>query len=274
MTSVDDANHVCFGPQALPRALVLTFDNLGEASELERGTWEPSAALGRHPSVLTALPRLLDELDALRLTATFFVEALNCELYPDALCEISGRGHELGVHGWRHEPWAELSPRRERGLLLDACHAFSSLGLQARAFRPPGGEPTGHTATLLRELGYDWWSPHGERWVREDGLATMPFDWRLVDAYLLMERFEKLRVAHGERRAPLAPDAATKRLAAELAGGAGAQTLILHPFLMTDTAWWEGARRVLADVAELRRAGRAWTVPGRELAGWLAENGG
>lgn len=273
MTPVDDANHLGFGPQALPRALVLTFDNLGEASELERGSWDPSRTLGRHPSVLTALPRLLDELDALRLTATFFVEALNCELYPDALREIAGRGHELGVHGWRHEPWAELSPARERGLLLDASHAFSSLGLRARAFRPPGGEPTGRTATLLRELGYHWWSPHGERWGREDGLATIPFDWRLVDAYLLMEHFDELRATHGEGRAPLAPDAATERLAAELAGGAGVQTLILHPFLMTDTAWWEGARRVLSAVAELGHAGRAWTVPGRELAGWLAENG-
>jgi peptidoglycan/xylan/chitin deacetylase (PgdA/CDA1 family) len=273
MTSVDDANRVCFGPPALPRALVLTFDNLGEASELERGTWDPSAALGRHPSVLTVLPRLLDELDALRLTATFFVEAVNCELYPDALREIAGRGHELGVHGWRHESWAQLSPGRERELLLDARHAFSSVGLRARAFRPPGGEPTGQTATLLRELGYEWWSPHGEGWGREDGLATLPFEWRLVDAYLLMERFDELRAAHGERRAPLAPAAATERLAAELVDGAGVQTLILHPFLMIDPAWWAGARRVLVEVAELRDSGRAWTVPGRELAAWLAEDG-
>jgi peptidoglycan/xylan/chitin deacetylase (PgdA/CDA1 family) len=274
MTAVDDASHRRFGPQALPRALVLTFDNLGEASELERGTWDPNAALGRHPSVLTALPRLLDELDGLRLTATFFVEAINCELYPDALREIAGRGHEVGVHGWRHEPWAELSPRRERGLLLDAGHAFASLGLRARAFRPPGGEPTSHTETLLRELGYHWWSPHGGRWAREDGLTTLPFDWRLVDAYLLMARFDELRASHGERRAPLPPEAATERLATELVDGAGVQTLILHPFLMTNPAWQEGARRLLADVAGLRDAGRAWTGPGRELVGWLAENGG
>ena len=65
--------------------VVLTFDNLGEASELERGTWPPDEPLGRHPSVLTALPRLLSELDVLGLRATFFVEAINCELYPDAL---------------------------------------------------------------------------------------------------------------------------------------------------------------------------------------------
>ncbi|MBV9681103.1 MAG: polysaccharide deacetylase family protein, partial [Solirubrobacterales bacterium] len=89
-----------FGPDRLPSALVLTFDNLGEASALERGTQPPDVPLGRDPSVLEALPRLLDELQRHRLTATFFVEAINCELYPDAVREIAARGHEIGHHGW------------------------------------------------------------------------------------------------------------------------------------------------------------------------------
>ncbi|MBV9335905.1 MAG: hypothetical protein JO243_08420, partial [Solirubrobacterales bacterium] len=72
-----------FGPDRLPSALVVTFDNLGEASALERGTQPPDMPLGRDSSVLEALPWLLDELDRHRLTATFFVEAINCELYPD-----------------------------------------------------------------------------------------------------------------------------------------------------------------------------------------------
>ena len=62
--------------------IALTFDNLGEAADLERGLWPDDAPLGRHPSVTVALPRLLDELADLDLRATFCVEALNCELYP------------------------------------------------------------------------------------------------------------------------------------------------------------------------------------------------
>ncbi len=119
---------------------MLTFDNLGEASEMERGTWD--GPIGQHESVKVALPRLLDELDALGLEATFFVEGLNCELYPDALAGIVARGHELGVHGWRHETWAKLDAEHERELLTRAAGAFASRGLEARAFRPPGGEPT------------------------------------------------------------------------------------------------------------------------------------
>ena len=102
------------GTREMSDRVVLTFDNLGEASELERGTWPADEPLGRHPSVTEALPRLLDELDAHGLTATFFVEGINCELYPDAVREIAARGHEVGVHGWRHETWGSWRPPRAR----------------------------------------------------------------------------------------------------------------------------------------------------------------
>jgi peptidoglycan/xylan/chitin deacetylase (PgdA/CDA1 family) len=251
------------------RAIVLTFDNLGEASALERGTWDQQAPLGRDPSVTTVLPRLLDALDGLGMAATFFVEALNCELYPRALREIAGRGHELGVHGWRHEAWSRLSSVQERELLARAGRAFASLGLRPQAFRPPGGKPTAATEALLRELGYRWWSPVGEGTRHGDGLAAIPFDWELVDAYHLMRRFGELRVQRGDGRAPLRPREAAQRLTGGLAERQGTQTVIFHPFLMVDEAWWDGTRRVLARIAELGREGRVWTGPGGELAASL-----
>ncbi len=269
----DGGRHTVFGPQHRPRAIVLSFDNLGEASELQRGTWDRQVQVGHHPSVTVALPRLLDELDALGLVATFFVEALNCNLYPKALGEIAARGHELGVHGWRHEPWARLSATRELDLLLRAGRAFSSLGLKAQAFRPPGGEPTAVTEALLRELGYCWWSPLGDSLERRDGLAVIPFDWELVDAYHLVDHFGELRVRRGDSRAPLGEHVVAERLLSDLAHGVGAQTVILHPFLMLDRRWWESARHILVLIAELGRTGQAWTVPGGELAAWLRDAG-
>lgn len=254
-----------FGPQAGARAIVLSFDNLGEASELERGTWDHRTPLGQHESVTVALPRLLDELHALGLVATFFVEALNCELYPQALLEIVDRGHELGVHGWRHEPWAQLSPERERSLMLRAGRAFRSLGLHAHAFRPPGGEPTVATWPLLRELGYRWWSPADGSEGRGARPVTIPFDWELVDAYHLMERFAQARARRKDSRAPLRPPVVAERLCVDLATASGTQVLILHPFLMVDSLWWDGVRRVLALIAQLSRERQAWTGPGGEL---------
>jgi peptidoglycan/xylan/chitin deacetylase (PgdA/CDA1 family) len=258
-----------FGPDRLARALVLTFDNLGEASELERGTWPPEKPLGRDPSVTRALPRLLDELDVHGLEATFFVEAINCELYPDALREIAARGHELGVHGWRHEPWAGLPAGREHRLLERAREAVAGLGLVARAFRPPGGVLTERSEALLRELGYAWCSPAGGAATVKDGLAFVPFDWELVDAYHLMERFGELRGRRGDDIAPMPAADLTARLARTLAGGGGIQTLILHPFLMLDEQWFDGVRVLLALIAGLASEGRVWVVSGGRFAAWL-----
>jgi peptidoglycan/xylan/chitin deacetylase (PgdA/CDA1 family) len=218
----------------------LTFDNLGEASELERGTWPEGEPLGRHPSVTEALPRLLSELEVHGLMATFFVEGVNCELYPDAIREIAARGHELGVHGWRHEDWAQLPPDRERELLVRSGDAFRELGVAPSGFRPPGGSVTAQTAALLRELGYTWWSRAAPA-APVPGLDDLTFDWDLVDAYWLMERFADQRRGRGDPSGPLAPSALGERLARAAPG----DVLVLHPFLMLDEAWWEQVRRLL-----------------------------
>src|SRR5581483_1650633 len=149
------------GPQSQTSTLVLTFDNLGEASALERGELPADARLGHDPSVTKALPWLLDQLDRHGLIATFFVEAINCELYPDALGEIVAGGHEIGHHGWAHETWRDLSPQNERDALARGLDAFAKLGLRPRGFRPPGGGLTEHTPELLRDHGFEWCSPEG-----------------------------------------------------------------------------------------------------------------
>jgi peptidoglycan/xylan/chitin deacetylase (PgdA/CDA1 family) len=263
---------VRFGPDRLASALVLTFDNLGEASELERGAWPEGVALGCHPSVTTVLPRLLDALDVHGLPATFCVEAINCELYPDALLAIAQRGHELADHGWRHESWGQLSVVQERDALKRGMRAFRTLGLDVRGFRPPGGELTDSSSELLREAGLRWCSPAGGASEVRDGLAYVPFDWRLVDAYHLMERFAGLRERHGDPAAVLTPELLADRLARELEAlpiRGGQRTLILHPFLMLDPAWFAGVERLLGLIGELAQRRHSWVVSGGRFADWL-----
>ena len=244
-------------PPAAP-TVVLTFDNLGEAAELERGTWPADRPLGQHPSVTKALPRLLSELDNLGLRATFFIEAINCELNPDAVRSIAEHGHEIGIHGWRHESWEGLEPERERMVLERSRAAFADLGVDARAFRPPGGAINAATPSLLKESGCRWASPLGTRThVDEDGFGWVPFQWDLVDAYFLMERFGSLRAEHGDPESPLAPAATAERLRAGLDHRKEPRTLILHPFLLADDALVERGSHVAA------RAGR----PSAERAG-------
>lgn len=249
--------------------LALTFDNLGEATQLERGSWPADRPLRRHASVTDVLPRLLDLLDELALQATFFVEAINAQLYPDALREIAARGHELGHHGWRHERWDALEPAGEERALVRGRAAFDALGLDVRGFRPPGGVLNDGSCALLRRHGFTWCSPAGDDapGVR-DGVAVVPFRWPLVDAYHVLDGFEALRRARGDPPAPL--DAATlqARLIAELeahaARGAAAPPacLILHPFVGQDAARFAAQRAVLEAVVELAID----ASPGREIA--------
>jgi peptidoglycan/xylan/chitin deacetylase (PgdA/CDA1 family) len=261
-----------FGPDALPSALVLTIDNLGEASALERGTRPAEAPVGNDPSVTEALPWLLDELDARELRATFFVEAINCELYPDAVSGIASRGHELGLHGWRHETWTSLSAVEEREVLARTTGAFGALGLRPRGFRPPGGELNARSPALLREAGVQWCSPAGGGAGIRHGLAYVPFDWRFVDAYHLMDAFAALRTAHADPEAAVAPGVLADRLEEELGDLAVAgvrRTLILHPFLMLDEAWSDGVARLLDFIRALVRERRTWAVRGGTYADWL-----
>jgi len=245
---------------------VLTFDNLGEASALERG--EQPVAPGRDPSVTKALPWLLDQLDQHGLIATFFVEAINCELYPDAVQEIVAGGHELGHHGFSHETWRDLSPQEERESLARGLDAFAKLGVRPIGFRPPGGELTEHTPELLREYGFEWCSPEGDGTELRDGLVYVPFDWDLVDAYHLMESFGALRASRGDPEKRRTAAELADWLAHRLAAG-GNQTLIMHPFLMLDDAWAAGAAEVLSVVAELAQDGLTSVVPGGVFAASL-----
>ena len=265
-----------FGPAELPSALVVTIDNLGEARALERGTQPADAPVGEDPSVTLALPWLLDRLESEGLTATFFVEAINCELYPDAVREIATRGHELGLHGWRHEEWASLSGEEERDVLTRSIRAFSELGLEATGFRPPGGELNSRSPALLREAGVRWCSPAGGSAGVRRGLAYVPFTWSFVDAYHLMDSFDRLRASRGDPEPALDPTVLADELEEELqdlAATGGLRTLVLHPFLMLDTAWADGVARLFAFMAELARERRTWVVAGGAFADWLMSAG-
>jgi len=231
-------------------AITLTFDNLGEATALQRGTWTGATALGADPSVTVALPRLLHELDRHGLTATFFVEAINCGLNPAAVREIAARGHELGLHGWRHEAWSELDPEHERELLRRGVEAFAALGVAPRGFRPPGGVGAPGDPGALAAHGIGWWSPAAG--ADPGPLRAVPFEWDDVDAYLLMESFAGLRARRGEPAAALDPAAAGARLRERISSASAPRMLVLHPFLMLDGAWWGEVRDLLELVAARR----------------------
>jgi peptidoglycan/xylan/chitin deacetylase (PgdA/CDA1 family) len=261
-----------WGDDARPAAVSVTFDNLGEASALERGQWPHDEPLGRDPSVTRALPRVLGLLSELELPATFFVEGLNTQLYPEALGSISAAGHEVAYHGWRHEHWAELSPARERELLELGSGAFERLGLRPVGFRPPGGALTPQSSSVLTDLGFAYCSPAGDTVSARDGLVLLPFRWELIDAFHYLPHFAQRR-----RAAVGAPDVLPPAALRATAGAALHDavrrgeflSLLFHPFLADAGDRLEAMRAVLTDLRALVDAGRVWCAPLREIATWI-----
>ena len=252
--------------RALRSAVLLTFDNLGEAADLERELTPPTE-VGDHPSVTVGLPAVLELLDRLDLRATFFVEGINAGLYPDAVRAIAAAGHEVGVHAWRHERWSELDPDEQTALLERSIHAFAQLDIEVDGFRPPGGELGPQTLPVLAAHGVRWCSPVGASPGRAEGVAILPFHWPLVDAYHRMEAFADLRRQLGDPPEPLSPRPTADALIEGLAAADdGPTVLILHPFLMVGEAERAEAERVLRWLAEQVAAGERWVATGRELA--------
>jgi len=208
---------------------VITFDNLGEVADLQRGRWPADAPLGRHASVTRTLPRILELLGGTGVRATFFVEGLNAELYPDALREIDAAGHEVAYHGWQHERWTDLDPGAERESLERGMRALDALDLRPVGFRPPGGELTAATPGLLRELGFTYVSPEADVAEPLDGLAVRPFRWPLVDALYFLPHFADLRERYLGTRDEQPPERLRSAIAA-----AHDEILVFHPFLLDD----------------------------------------
>jgi peptidoglycan/xylan/chitin deacetylase (PgdA/CDA1 family) len=262
--------------QEPPGAISITFDNLGEAAQLELGMWPDDVAQGEHFTVTEVLPRLLELLSTLELRATFFVEGLNALTYPDALRSIAAHGHELALHAWRHEGWAGLDAEREAALLDRAQGAMADIDLSPVGFRPPGGLMTPLTLELLRSRGFRYVSPAGQREGVSDGVAVLPFRWSLVDAFYYMPHFSGLRQHEGFPEQPLPASRMGEAMSQAVRTrehDAGHVTLLFHPFSLAFTGeeGWATMSDVLSLLSQQAASGCAKPMRMDEAAGALLE---
>jgi len=172
---------VAIGGHFIPSALVL-----GQWSSMETlgslVAWRvPGADSGRvavtfddGPDPLWT-PRVLDRLDELGWkergwSATFFV--IGSRISPgspeaDLVEEIQARGHEVGLHGFRHERHFFHLPPWVREDLSRGCEVLEDLGCTPRFFRPPYGIVS--AATLLEakrhQMSVVLWSAWGREWT-------------------------------------------------------------------------------------------------------------
>ncbi|HEY2767512.1 MAG TPA: polysaccharide deacetylase family protein [Solirubrobacteraceae bacterium] len=256
-------------PGGARAAVSITIDNLGEAAEIELGLRDPDAVPGGHYSVTTALPIVLATLADAGLSATFFVEGVNAEIYPQALHEIGAAGHELGYHAWCHEDWASLDEAAEIANLDRGLAAMRALGIDVLGMRPPGGRLTEKTLGLLAGRGLRYCSPAGSA-AGIDQVAVVPFAWPAVDAFHILPAFAPLRKRLTGDGEPGGPDAVRAALLESveraLDGGAHA-TLVLHTWLIELAR--DAVHDVLARVGEAAEAGELWVAPCYEAVAWM-----
>jgi peptidoglycan/xylan/chitin deacetylase (PgdA/CDA1 family) len=137
------------------------------------------------------IPRMLDLLDDHGVKSTFFVVGMNAVNHPDVLAEIASRGHELAVHGWKHEKISDLPKEEERERISRTRDAIE----EASGFRPvgnrtAGGELSPNTHDILSEEGFVYDSSmRGSDlpYILENGLVVVPSYYEMDDFHLFAD---------------------------------------------------------------------------------------
>lgn len=255
-------------PNGAKAAISFTMDNLGEAQDVNTGTW--TAPIGTHPSVTDQLPRMLSLLSKHDIKATYFVESWSLGVYPTAVRDLLARGHEVAWHGYQHERFHTFSEADELANFQKSFKAAEEFGIKYEGLRPPGGTINDRTWGLLRERGVKYVSPLGDLGVK-NGIVVLPFDWRAVDAFYYMEKFDSIRTSHGEQAGVMSPHAFEEYLLTaiqETVESGGYMSILFHPFLQTSEEKLAVMDRILARLAS---DSSVWCARCKDVAVWVAE---
>ena len=161
-----------------------------------------SAALSRGEfDTRVAVPRLIELFADLGAPATFFVPGHTAICFPDEVRAITAAGHEVGHHGFLHEPPAEVTPKEEETALDRGLEALDAvLGVRPTGYRAPLWRPSDRTIGLLEDRGFTYDSslmatdvlPYyarvgdevtadGARWGPTSSIVEVPGSWTFDD---------------------------------------------------------------------------------------------
>jgi peptidoglycan/xylan/chitin deacetylase (PgdA/CDA1 family) len=113
-------------------------------------------------------PYILDLLRDRGATATFFVLTDRVSRHPELVRRIVAEGHEIGLHGDRHDRLTLISSVEVRRRISASKDLLESVaGRPVRFFRPPFGAQSLATYFAARSCGLEVvvWGPHAEDWV-------------------------------------------------------------------------------------------------------------
>ncbi|MGC1213903.1 MAG: polysaccharide deacetylase family protein [Micromonospora sp.] len=127
-------------------------------------------------------PRVLDQLRAARVTATFCLVGKQARRYPELVARIAREGHQLCNHSWRHDIDLGRRPIADiRADLIRTDKAIHAAVPNARIpyYRQPGGRWTPEVVAVARQLG-----------MRSLHWSVDPQDWDHPPAKTIVQRVE------------------------------------------------------------------------------------
>jgi peptidoglycan/xylan/chitin deacetylase (PgdA/CDA1 family) len=247
-------------------ALCVSFDFDGESPHLWRRRSDPPANVGeleqRRYGPRRGVYNILDMLDQLGIRATFFVPGWIATHYRPAVEAVARAGHELALHGWRHEPPGGVTPDELRSTLTRARNLLGDIaGTAPEGYRSPSFEMTATALEVLTELGlrYDSSLMGDDRPYRIGELVEVPVDWATDDA-------PYYRYTAGDARPPAGAGAVNAAWAEEIVGAldrGSLVTLTMHPWLSGRPA---RVTRLTATLREALADGRLWVGAIGDLA--------
>ena len=132
----------------------LTFDFDALSLWIARGLTTPTP-ISRGEFGVVGAERILDLLGRHRIAATWFIPGHTLETYPEICQRMHASGHEIGHHGYLHEPPATLTRDQEEAVLVRGSAAIRRIaGTNPRGYRSPSWDLSPHTVELLLRHGF------------------------------------------------------------------------------------------------------------------------
>ena len=146
-------------PEKKSLALCLTFNfESGEAAPVNPGDNPNYLYMTTHQyGARRGVWNLLDMLDRTKIPATFFVCGTTADKYPEAMKEISERGHEIAAFTYSYDKVWALSREEEADVIDRSIAAIEKItGKRPNGWRCPDFKISNNTLQLLCDRGFTW----------------------------------------------------------------------------------------------------------------------
>ena len=219
--------------------MVLSFDVDGSSGMINRDPrveFRPSARSFGDYGPTVAVPHILTALKRAEVPSSFYVPGWVAERSPATVEQIAAAGHEIGHHGYLHEPPATLSAEEEAEVLDRGSEILRGIvGEAPVGYRSPSWELSDVSLDLMSERGFRYDSSlmgsDAPYWVgaRDSALVELPIHWALDDyPYFVFAPTDGRRL----QAAPEQVESTWRDAFDELYRRGGVFTLTMHPYII------------------------------------------